>query len=39
MEEGFRTCTWEEYEPSEEHHPMHTDPLCANCGAPKSEHK
>lgn len=37
MEEGFRTC--DEYVPSNEYHPMHTDPLCENCGAPKNEHK
>jgi hypothetical protein len=29
----FREC--EGYEAGDEHHPMHTDPLCRLCGAPK----
>lgn len=33
----FREC--EGYEPGTEFHPMHTDPLCRLCGAPKKEHR
>jgi hypothetical protein len=29
----------EGYEPGEEHHPMHTDPLCRLCGGPKKDHR
>ncbi len=25
-----------DYEPSEHHHPMHTDPVCAVCGRAKN---
>jgi hypothetical protein len=27
-----------DYEPSEESHPMHTDPVCNVCGSPKGDH-
>lgn len=27
-----------DYEPGEEYHPMHTDPLCRVCGAPRKAH-
>jgi hypothetical protein len=26
-----------DYEPGDDHHPMHTDPLCAVCGRPRKE--
>jgi hypothetical protein len=40
MELEFKPC--EDYEPSDDprdRHPMHTDPLCKNCGGYKKDHK